>query len=137
MSKIATIFVLTIATGTLSAHADKTCLVNKFQYSNNGGYVTKNFVIRNNNAKDNRGGEISLGETKTMVLKEQNGIVEGREAWLEYVITTGTNEFISCRKDGTKLVFDSARGNTWNYKSKGTTSDQNRCRFADNECVKP
>lgn len=119
------------------ANADKTCLVSKFQYVNNGGYVAKNFTIRNSNAKDDRGGEASLGEQKTMTLKEQNGIVEGREIWLEYVIVVAGNEFITCRKDSTKLIFDSELGNTWNYKSKGTTSDGNRCRFGDNDCISP
>ena len=119
----------------LPAQADKTCLVKKFRYTNDGGYVAKNFTIRNVNAKDKRGGQLSYLDSKTWTLKEQNGIVEGREIWLEYVIASGVNEFQSCRKDGTKLVFDSEKGNTWEYKSYGTTSDGNRCRFASNECI--
>jgi len=137
MIKIAAIFAMTIAVGTLSAHADKTCLVNKFQYYNKGGYIAKNFTIRNKTSDDNRGGNVGLSETKTLVIKEQAGIKEGDAVWLQYYIADGMDVFITCHKEGTTLVFDSALGNTWNYKSKGTTMDGNRCRFGDNECIKP
>lgn len=137
MKRFAAALAITIACGLPAAHADKTCLVNKFQYYNKGGYIAKNFTIRNQQTGDERGGNAGLSEVETLVIKEQAGIKEGDEVWLEYVISDIINEQISCRKNDTKLVFDSANGNTWNYKSKGTTSDGNRCRFGDNECIKP
>ena len=137
MIRFAAILAMTLATVTLSAHADKTCLVSKFQYYNKGGYIAKNFTIRNKTSDDNRGGNAGLSEVKTLVIKEQAGIKEGDAVWLEYVIADGLEEYISCKKEGTTLVFDSARGITWNYKSKGTTMDGNRCRFGENECIKP
>jgi len=137
MIRTAAILALTVSLGSFTAHADKTCLINKFQYYNKGGYVAKNFTIRNQKNGDERGGNATLSETITLVIKEQAGIEEGDEVWLEYVIAEPIQQSVTCKKNGTTLVFDAARGNTWNYKSKGTTSDGNRCRFGDNECIKP
>ncbi|MEM7327246.1 MAG: hypothetical protein AAF437_00825 [Pseudomonadota bacterium] len=137
MFRSAVLSSLAVAIVPLAAHADKTCLVSKFQYYDKGGYIAKNFTIRNQQTGDERGGNAGLSETLTFVIKEQAGISEGNEVWLEYVVVDVINHQISCRKNGTKLVFDSARGNTWNYKSKGSASDGNRCRFGDNDCIEP
>jgi hypothetical protein len=53
---------------------------------------------------------------------------------MKFHINSGNTEI--CRKDDHKLVYDSS-GRELKFKSKGTTLNDNRCRYAgnmDNDC---
>lgn len=129
-----------------SAEAKKTCLVNKFHYENrSGGYKVSDLTVHRKNYSHNRGGIIYGNESRTLEIKhsawdpekpDKAGIKENQEIWLTFKIMglKVGDKRRSCRKDDTKLVYH-PQGNTWTFWSKGTTEQNNRCHFGNNDCM--
>lgn len=93
--------------------AARTCLVKKFQYANNGGYKVTALRVETPKAFDQRKGKVYRGETRTIDIGKWKQLTEGQEVWLSYkVMKLYAEEKESCRKDGTKLIYDPDKGNT-------------------------
>jgi len=137
---IAACIAAVLAGGAIASAEAKTCLVKKFRFENEGGYdVTPMWIVGTDasNVYDQRSGTIRSGESRTFDLSKTKNLTDGVEVWLEYGIGDIGDNDVSCRKDGTTLVYDSQKGNTWEYWAKGTTQNNNRCRFRNNKCIAP
>ena len=110
--------------------ATKYCYVSKFKFENEGAYQLNQFKV----ADHAYPGRLSQGTSRTWHLDNAN-VSAGDEVFLPYQIHQGDNiSRKSCEKDGTKLLYH-PNGNTWGYWSKGTTRNNNRCRFRINKCI--
>ena len=118
-----------------SAAADKTCYeVSTMRYTNNGGYTVKKFYVMFKDAKGQKNEDIGLafetytGDTRSVDLNEVEGLKSGNEVWGKVNIEGGDRE--GCRKDGNKFYYAKS-GGTVNYKTSGTTLNNNRCQLTD------
>lgn len=110
--------------------ASKTCYVSKFKFDNQGAYKLDLFTASNHEFR----GLLTQGQSRTWSLDKAN-VKAGDEVFLTYRLDQGSNNTQrTCEKDGTTLRYH-PDGNTWNYWSKGTATNNNRCRFRNNKCI--
>jgi hypothetical protein len=126
----------------------KICYVDHFKYTDKGGYDVETLdlvVVQENKERHYYSGsyypkklgkEISNGESLTVNLNDFVGVADdfghtsmrgGREVWLKIPIVLG--EEPTCHKDGHKLVFKPNIGRMIEFKSEGTTKNNNRCEY--------
>ncbi|MBI1182517.1 MAG: hypothetical protein GC201_18395 [Alphaproteobacteria bacterium] len=114
----------------------KICLVKKLKYINKGGYLAHLSIETDHGTELRFGEKIPSDQSRTVDLNHKDGVYDGNEVWL-VVWMDGSNETQGCRKDDTLLKVDLTNGNTWEYWSKGSTKDGNRCHFGNNTCIAP
>ena len=108
----------------------KTCYVSKFRFDNRGAYQVDSFKVSGYEYR----GYASPGESRTLDLKHAS-VSAGSNVFLKYRLYQGDSYTTkSCQKSGTKLRYH-PQGNTWTYRARGTTQNNNRCRFGNNTCL--
>ncbi|MBI1182520.1 MAG: hypothetical protein GC201_18410 [Alphaproteobacteria bacterium] len=130
--------VLGMAAVSADAAVKRQCAVNKLRMENEGAFHIAQFVVKTaRGGYDIRSGSLDASGSRTIDLSKWSDVAvtlkRGDEVWLTFAIGSGDQE--SCRKDETRLIYDPKNGNTWTYWTKGSTFNNNRCRFRNNECI--
>jgi|GEM_PF-2555026 len=119
--------------------------ISKMNYKNNGDYSAYLMIRYNNNGSPC--GVYSWGTEKTgakqqMDLTDESfGVYQGdikncggpipagKEVWGKVMVVGGRDR--SCRKDGTKFIYDPDSITRVVYRSGGTSQNNNRCKISD------
>ncbi len=122
--------------------------VNKMEYRNNGAYeaiFTVRYIHEGESCAIYLRSENKTGDDRSrydLTLDEfgvyrgdpdacSGPIPEGTEVWGKVWIVAGEGK--SCRKDGTRFIYDSDSDNTASYRTGGTTRHNNRCKISDRD----
>ncbi|MEL6377273.1 MAG: hypothetical protein AAFQ04_08775 [Pseudomonadota bacterium] len=117
--------------GALTSASGKTCYVSKVRFDNKGAYTLSHFEVEDYEFA----GYLVAGESRTWDLGKSN-LKSGDTFYLSCDLDQGLkSKSMNCKKSGTTLKYH-PNGNTWSHWSKGSTTNNNRCRYRNNNCIR-
>lgn len=117
--------------GASTTAGGKTCYVSKVRFENEGAYEVLHFKVNGYEYP----GYLLSGQSRTWDLKKSN-LQSDEIFFLRYQLDQGDKiKSKNCKKSGTTLKYH-PNGNTWSHWSKGSTKNNNRCRYRNNTCIR-